>query len=485
MKKVIILGLALALVGGVAYANFCARDAVPAATLLFPYVVVDVDLAGAPDPAGYTTITGVVNVSRAAIIVHFTAWDATSVPRIDFDEILSGYDVLQINWRDFLNGRFDLFDTSATNFTAAAPYTFDPFEWGPDGRGQPTSGDTLTTAQNRNGITTSMCTTVPPYGNRSDLATTIRSLLTGVLKAYPHDGCGTTRSLRADKTYWGANLTAAPIFFYVTADVVSACNLSFPTDTAYWTTFASNRNVITGDVFYLKPPGTAGGYSESYPAIAIESAASIARATTFPFYGEKTTSETHREPLATAFGFRYFNSAADGVTSNVILWKNFHEITVDDTVDDCGSYMYYAWDMDERSLSTTTQPISGLPTGGLDPNQFPLETQKVPLNNSYFDLPATYGWMLVLLPPSYINAAGWSDPTTDTTVTYRFGAYPIGAIGGYMGWAYTQVIYGTYSTGLEAWTMASYWCYTGQVLPQLGANQGLTIANGYGVISAP
>ncbi len=34
---------------------------------------------------------------------------------------------LQINWRDFLNGRFDYFDTARTDFTAPAPYTLDPF----------------------------------------------------------------------------------------------------------------------------------------------------------------------------------------------------------------------------------------------------------------------------------------------------------------------------------------------------------------------
>jgi len=341
MKKVIILGLAMALVGGVAYANFCARDAVPAATLLFPYVVVDVDSAGAPDPAGYTTITGIVNVSRPAIIVHFTAWDATSVPRIDFDEILSGYDVLQINWRDFLNGRFDLFDTSRTDFTASIPKTFDPFEWGPDGRGQPTGVATLTTAANRNTITTTQCPTVPPYGNRSDLASTIRGLLNGVLVAYTHDGCAVSgRALRTDKSTFGSALTAAPIFFYVTADVVNACNLNFPSDDAYWTTpgFATTNNVITGDVIYLKPPTlTGGGYSESFPAVHIEAVAAISRTAVYPFYGEKTTQETRREPLATAFGFRYFNDPAASITSNVMLWKNFAEVPDAAHVSDCGS----------------------------------------------------------------------------------------------------------------------------------------------------
>jgi hypothetical protein len=470
MKKVIILSLALALVGGVAYANFCARDVVPAATLLFPYVTVDVDLSGAPNPAGQTTITGITNVSRTAVIVHFTAWDATSVPRIDFDEILSGYDVLQINWRDFLNGRFDLFDTSATAFTATAPKTFDPFEWGPDGRGQGNTGSQLTTPQNRNVITT--CGSVPPYTDRSDLASTIQGLINGVLMAYPHDGCGTT-GLRGDKTGWsptGIN----PTFFYVTADVVQECNLLFPTDTEYWNfgTVATSMNVLIGDVIYLNPTTNT---SEMFPAVHLEASQAVPRTAVLPFYGEKTAAETYREPLGTAFAFRYGNSPADNVTSNVILWKNFHEITTDDTVDDCGSYLYYAWDMDERSLSRTTQPISGLPTGGLDYNQFPLETQKVPLTNTYFDLPDTYGWMLIVLPPSYPYGGAYTDPTTATDVSDN----------PYMWWAGIQFNFGSYSAGTDAATMANYWCYANQVLPQLGANPGYGLVSPFGFVSTP
>jgi hypothetical protein len=456
MKKVIILSLALALVGGVAYANFCARDAVPAATLLFPYITVDMTAAGAPDPAGQTTITGITNVSRAAQIVHFTAWDALSNPRIDFDEVLSGYDVLQINWRDFLGGRFDLFDTALTAFTATSPYTLDPFEWGPDGRSQ-AGASNLTTAVQRNTITT--CTTVPPYGNRSDLSATIIGLLNEVLVAYPHEGCGSA-SLRADKTAW-APAGTNPLFFYVTADVVNSCNLQFPNEATYWTTpIATTSNVLIGDVLYLKPAPA--NYSEMFPAVHIEA---LAGYTGPAFYGEKTTALPNREPLATAFAFRYGNDPLAGITSNVLLWKSHHEVytttALGDFITDCGSYVYYAWDNDERSLSTTTAPISGLPTGGLSPNQFPFETQKVPVTTSYFDLPASYGWMLIVLPPSY---GSFIDLTTDIPATLQPG---------YMGWAGLQFVYGTYSAGVEAATMASFWCNAVQVLPVLGSNFGL------------
>lgn len=461
MKKALVLSLALALVGGAAYANFCATDVVPAATLLVPYVVVDVDAAGVPDPTGQTTLFGITNVSRDAQIVHVTAWDAESIPRIDFDVILSGYDVLQINWRDFLNGRFDLFDTSKTNFTATAPLTFDPFEWGPDGRGQ---AGGLTAPANRSAITSTQCPTVPPYGNRSDLAATIRSLLTGVLYARDHAGCDDPNDLRADVARYPETITDDPIFFYVTADVVSACNLNFPNEDAYWTTYQTTRNVLIGDVIYLNQ---AANYSEAMPAVHIE-ASTIYEPAFLGFYEEKVAVDTYREPLGTAFAFRYANDAANGITSSVILWKNFSEFYSNGDVDDCGSYLYYAWDNDERSLSRTTEPISGLPTGGRDPNQFPFETQKVPLTDDYFDLPASYGWMLFVLPPAYFLSPGWVDPSTATAVTDQL----------YMGWAGLQFVYGTYSAGFEAATMANTHCFPFEVLPQLGANNGDVMGGG-------
>jgi hypothetical protein len=118
--------------------------------------------------------------------------------------------------------------------------------------------------------------------------------------------------------------------------------------------------------------------------------------------------------------------------------------------------------MDERSLSRQTEPISGLPSGGRDPNQFPFETQAVPLNNNYFDLPGPYGWMLVVFPPSY---GTFTDPTNNPD--WLGPQYPF-----YFGWAAVQIIYGTYSTTLEAATMANAHCFSNQTLNGLGNNNG-------------
>jgi len=462
MKKVLVVFAALALAGSVAYANFCARDVVPAATILFPYVAVSTDALGIPDPNGQTTITDIINTSREAIIVHYTVWDILSTPVIDFDEVLSGYDVHRINWRDFLNGRFDLFDTSNLPFPSPSPpFTFDPFEFGPDGRGQ---AGGLTPPQNRNAIGSALLPNgVPPYGNKSNLASTIRSLVAGPLAAYGHNGCGNIGNLRGDKT-WFDITSANPIFFYVTVDVVSIGSLFFPTDAGYWDGgVPTNRNQLLGTIVWLN---AAQNYSEAMPAVHVEAAddSDNGGPAVFGFYEEAVAAETFREPLATALAFNYYNSSTDGVTSNLIFWKNQNEVDpVSGRISDCGAYVYYAWDMDERSLSRQTEPISGLPTGGRDPNQLPFETQKVPLNTNYFDLPGEYGWMLVVLPPSY--GAGFVDPTANPA--WLNAQYPF-----YFGWAAVQLVYGTYSAAIEAATMANVHCFSDQTLNVLGNNNG-------------
>ena len=452
------------LVPALARANFCAMDAVPAATLLFPYVTVDLAADGTPDPNGQTTITRVTNLSREAVIVHFTVWDVAGVARFCFDEILAGYDVVQVNWRDVLNGRGDLFDTSREDITAALPLTRSPFEWGPDGRG---SRGALNTPANRSAIGATQCPGPPPYGDLSHLGPTLRNLLAGSITSRKHLGpCNSNApAMRTDQIPYGERLGPSPLFFYVTADVVSACTGLMPSDPAYWMTVARTNNVLVGDVILFNARGNT---SEMMTAVHIEAAISPVGAQPVPgFYAEKAAGvQTFREPLATALALHYANEPKAGITSNVILWKNFTELdAVDDPAAgvwgrpvDCGSYVYYAWDMDERSLAKWMYVCS---YDYSDHNQLPFATQKVPLSNQYFDLPGAHGWMLIALPPSY--GSGFVDYTQDRK---GYLQRP------YMGWAALQFVYGGYSAGSQAAVVANANCFSSQVLPWLGSNNG-------------
>src|ERR1700694_6282689 len=96
MKKIAVafaLASLLAL-GGQAFAVICTIDAVPAATLLLPYFEVDLN-----NPNGLTTLFSVNNASATAVLVHVVIWSDLSVPVLDFNIYLTGYDVQSLNWR--------------------------------------------------------------------------------------------------------------------------------------------------------------------------------------------------------------------------------------------------------------------------------------------------------------------------------------------------------------------------------------------------
>ncbi len=57
----------------------------------------------------------VTNVSSAKQIIHVTVYNAWSRGVVDFDEVLSGYDVWSINWRDVVTGDFQNFDTGSAS----------------------------------------------------------------------------------------------------------------------------------------------------------------------------------------------------------------------------------------------------------------------------------------------------------------------------------------------------------------------------------
>jgi len=105
MKRFVTLALVSALVLGassIVYANVCAFDAVPAATILFPFVTLDYN---AP-LTGVSTTFSITNVSAEAQIVHVTVWTDFSAAILDFNILLTGYDVISMNIRDILiNGQ--------------------------------------------------------------------------------------------------------------------------------------------------------------------------------------------------------------------------------------------------------------------------------------------------------------------------------------------------------------------------------------------
>lgn len=529
MKKIVILGLALALVGGAAYANFCARDFVPAATLLVPYAVVALDNSNVPDPSGYTTILDVINVSSAKQIIHVVMWDALSEPVVDFDEVLSGYDVWQINFQDLLRGNFNVFDTGdydgVDNGNGPKPLASPPYPqigdfWkGPVGtvtspwagtgmtgfptQYGPSSNSTFTNAPGGVGNLaipqdidfTSNAGCAFPYGTAYQFLgpQMVADLQAAILPGLSQDAeyCMSPAPAITSPT-WLVNTPDNPVFFYVTIDVVKACNRDFPNNASdYWESvppYPTANNVIIGNIFYLSPTGN---FSDSVPAVSIEAdfdwqtyAGWNNASQTVGFYSEYSESyNVHdwHEPLPTAYAFEYYNgsdmeyNSIPNLVSNLIVWKNYSELAMNKAGtalvwDACLPYIYYAWDANENCKARGGQGPSGW--GTAEPNALPYQTQKVPLTPANFDgLPAYAGWMLLVFDPSIKTGYPFANDTP---------GYLVGGDELYLqAWAGVQYYWGAYSTELEAATLGNFWCFSTDLIPGLNTNVGLkdTILN--------
>lgn len=479
MKKILVLAVACALVSGAALAVWNAQDVVPAASLLVPYAVVSTTTGDVPDPTGYTTLFAIVNVSQYQQIVHLTLWNALSEPVVDWDILLTGYDVWTVNFRDVLTGNFDLFDTKAwgstsTPFAATAPggYTYTPNRYGPS------SNYVAGTLPGPWWYVTRPSNCRMPYGPLTDLGPTIRRKIREAEMSIDlqYWNCVTSGTNNAANLTWTADLSKAPLFFYVTADVVRFCSVIFQTSSSYWTAPGTNApyNVITGDILYFNPVKN---YSEMINAVHLEALPTGYTPTTLRnFYELDLRDDTadawegtalyntinavdDREPLGNGYAFRYA-TAPSAIAAEAIVWKSAYEVGwLTDGVDwytaawACSPFYYYAWNEDELTKSTTGGP-SGFAT--LQPNSIPFETQAVPLNTTNFPGLVTvkscatcsgaegFGWIWIVF-----DGGDWTDGDINDVEVYPYEA-----------WVAVRFVFGSYSAATEATLMNFPWNLT-------------------------
>ncbi len=470
MKKALIFALALVLAGSVAYANYCARDYVPAATLLVPYAVVGMDSTGlTPKSPGLSTLLWVTNVSSTKQLIHVCVWNAWSEAVVDFDEILSGYDVWRIDFKDMLTGHFDYFDTTQVGgfwYTPSGKPVGSGTNLGylgtPFGPSSNCTQPTLVAPQDTD-YGTAFAGCAFPYGYHPEYGSGIVSRLRRAI--YTADAqynvCATGNPFLANPPWLDA-ITKNPLFFYVTVDAVNACSLYFPDNASYWSAgIASQNNVLIGDIVFIDYDTNR---SDSIPAVHIEADPDFELGQVGNYFYSlqfvNAIGYDTREPLATAFAFRYMNEG--GVSTDLVVWKNTFDAIVYYGVNyywwASDPYVYYAWDMNENSKTRGTGP-SGFDTP--EPNVIPFETQKVPLNTTnWTGLMEGDGWMLLVFAPSI--------PFSNDDYFYYLEAWA--------GVVYNLVnpVTGvTFSTMTEAATMANVWCFPDQTLqraPILGIN---------------
>jgi hypothetical protein len=285
MKK---LCLCLALMsllglGGQAFAVIDTIDAVPAATLLLPYFEVDI-----ANGNGINTLFSINNASATAVLAHVTVWTDQSVPAIDFDVYLTGYDVQTISLRDiFVDG----------NVPVTASVGQDPKDTiSPQG---PVSQD----------INFASCSSLPyprPY-----VSAPFRAHLQAWLQGNQSPATGNCAgSKQKDNILRG----------YVTVDTVNACNLFFPSDWAFYGPFVTNQNVLWGDVFYVNP---AQNFAQGDTLVHIEACTGCFVPGDHTFYGRYNgaTADDEREALPTTMAARYVNGGGFDGGTDYLIWR--------------------------------------------------------------------------------------------------------------------------------------------------------------------
>ena len=421
MKKVLVCFslAALLAMGGQAFAEICTIDDVPAATLLLPYFEVDLDSQN-----GVQTLFSINNASAAAAIAHVTLWTDQSIPTLDFDVYLTGYDVQTINL-------FDIFkfgnlprtaDRGADSGDAVSPSpppgatqaaNINPFV-GPFTPGTPTEFDF--------GGSSGPC--VAAYTNPvldGTRITNLQAAHTGH-NAPAYGGC------------MGANYGDNIARGYVTVDSVTQCNLLFPSSATYFSGgIADTRNILWGDYFYVN---SAQNFAQGETLVHVESCNTPPAnpAVTAPyvgfvgngagncpfapgeytFYGRyaAVAGQDQREPLSTTFASRYINGGVFNGGTDLIVWRDSKTIpTGANGPHSCATVPSWfplnqsdvvAFDEQENPTDLCfTGDVVSPPLGGAE-TCFPLEAQRVSLSGGNLigsdpTPPTPFGWIYLNL----------------------------------------------------------------------------------------
>ncbi len=245
-RQALILALLAFALAAPATAELGTVDAVPSATLLIPRF--DVDLA---DEQGLTTLISVNNASSAPALAHVTVWSEWSVPILDFDIYLTGYDVQTLNLGDLLRN-------------GVLPRT-GPSDALPSDDGDVSNTGLYSQTHDTFGGTCSTTPGIQP--NYEPISGTFLAIVQQGLSGQPLSTNGLCSSEPGQESIARG---------YITIDSVSSCSQEFPSNTGYFVDgglgVANNENVLWGDFFICNPREA---LARGFTAVHIEADATV------------------------------------------------------------------------------------------------------------------------------------------------------------------------------------------------------------------
>lgn len=398
MKKI---AICLALVGllalgGQAIAEIGTIDDVPAATLLLPYFAVDLN-----NPQALTTLFSINNASAAPAIAHVTLWTDRTVPTLDFNVYLTGYDVVTVNLRDLFT----------TGITPATEHINDADAISP-------VGDFSLVTNPVSGVgpgSTSCNGQLPLPALPQILLDHIRAAHTGLASAVFQNRCSGTP--------YGDNIARG----YITIDNVNFCTLDFPGDTGYFIAggngAANNINQLWGDYVYVND---AENFAQGETLVHLEASNALGAAN-YTHYYRYSGGADQREGMGSTFATRYVTGGAFSGGTNLAVWRDSKRVIAPFA---CGTTpapfplsqnQIVIFDEDENPDVPESSPFSpAIPGTALIP--FPWETQNVAVGGASFAVPFNFGWLYLNLNSPVAGSLVPFEPLMQNWVTTTMDA---------------------------------------------------------------
>lgn len=331
MRKVSILVAILALVSVGAFAqqsrfpgsigagttlndDSCDIGVAPAATLLLPYFEVGLGPDSTVEPNTFFTIT---NTSRLPQIAHITVWTDWSVPILDFNIFLTGYDVQSLSMYDVITRGV----VPATSIDRNGNGVINAADSGPRSALNTANpaffASVSTDCLNQGG-------NIPPA-----LAAEVRDALTGLSYDFTN-----AQNIPTGCVVGNAHANAIG---YVTVDVARTCSTTLPTDPTYYspTGDIAHDNVLIGDYFHIGPDAATGNFAGGNTMVHIRAIPEgtlvpvVDADVTFPytFYDRYTTvaesggdRADRRQPLPGLWAARYVEDVL-GANTEYRIWR--------------------------------------------------------------------------------------------------------------------------------------------------------------------
>ncbi len=266
-----------------ASSELCAVDEVPAATLLIPHFMVDLD---ACETSGLNTVIKVTNASPTTTLAHLTFWTDWGAPVLHYEIYLTGFDVETLDLADhFCNGNIAI---TGPNTSPHGHLSQDP-AFPPE------------------------CENFFPFENPA---------LTGALLDRLRLGhTGQSLSSSGDNCFsagHGDNVARG----YLTLDVVNQCALLFPNQFGYFSEVVGFENKLLGEYFYSD---SSTGFYQSYPAVHLEADTDgmLFSPGDHTFYSRFVSALAidRREPLPTTFGASFVRADSAAVGTELLVWR--------------------------------------------------------------------------------------------------------------------------------------------------------------------